>query len=312
MALHQQGEQQNMADSLTNFQYRGVTFPFYIDESKLKSDIRATFPWRESDVIVAGCPKSGTTWLLNALQNMQEFSLMSYGDSTEALYFEWFIANPETLPGITGKLVKQIQAGQLHLKSPRLIRSHLPLHLFPWKQARKENVKIIYVTRNPKDVCVSVYHHLHKMFQGKRSNDWNGTVDKFIKGRTFYGPWLQHVIDWKKVGIEDNVLHISYEDMQESFRDEIRKVGKFLQVSLSSEDVDRVERACSVDQMRKYIDKYFILDRAIFKGDSGDFVRKGIVGDWKNNFLVAQNEIFDKEIVGKLEEKGIFLKYQIL
>ncbi|XP_077996001.1 sulfotransferase 2A8-like [Glandiceps talaboti] len=147
------------------------------------------------------------------------------------------------------------------------------------------------------------------MYHGKGSVDWKGTLNEFMNGRTIYGPWLQHIIGWKKVGIEDNVLHLSYENMQECFRDAVRKLGTFLQVNLSDEEIDKIEKFCAVDKMRKSIHKNLILDDAVFKGEAHEFIRKGIVGDWKNHFLVAQNEVFDKEIVAKLEEEGIFMKY---
>ena len=44
--------------------------------------------------------------------------------------------------------------------SPRYIRTHLPFDLLP-KQIRtgEKKPKIIYIARNPKDACISYYHH---------------------------------------------------------------------------------------------------------------------------------------------------------
>lgn len=48
--------------------------------------------------------------------------------------------------------------------SPRFIKTHLPFHLLP-RQIRtgERRPRIIYVARNPKDTCVSYYHHCRLM-----------------------------------------------------------------------------------------------------------------------------------------------------
>lgn len=62
------------------------------------------------------------------------------------------------------------------LPSPRFIKTHLPFHLLPLQlRTQKKEAKIIYVTRNPKDACISFYHH-HKMFEG-----YKGEFEKFCE-----------------------------------------------------------------------------------------------------------------------------------
>ncbi|XP_077996529.1 sulfotransferase 1B1-like [Glandiceps talaboti] len=206
---------------LVTFQYRDVWFPSFMDEQKVKSDLVGDFSWRQSDVVVIGYPKSGSTWVSNILQNIQDFGLVSRGNR---------------------------------------------------KQARASNVKIIYVTRNPKDVCVSLYHFNKKIQHGKMALEWNKTVEEFTKGRI---PFNRSMVATCH-SMEDN---------------------------LSDQDIQRIKMACSVEGMRESIHKYVIHD--------GEFFGKGIVGDWKNHFPVAQNEMFDKEIVSRLEEAGIPMKYEL-
>lgn len=61
-------------------------------------------------------------------------------------------------------------------KSPRTIQSHLPWNLLP-KEIRDglKKPKIIYVARNPKDICVSFYHH-RVLIEG-----YLGTIDEFVE-----------------------------------------------------------------------------------------------------------------------------------
>lgn len=57
-----------------------------------------------------------------------------------------------------------------NLARPRFIKTHLPFNLLP-RQIRTSDKtpKIIHVIRNPKDTCVSYFHHT-KLFEGYRGN----------------------------------------------------------------------------------------------------------------------------------------------
>lgn len=54
--------------------------------------------------------------------------------------------------------------------SPRFIKTHLPFDLLP-RQIRtgEKKPKIIYVARNPKDTCISYFHHC-QVIEGYRGN----------------------------------------------------------------------------------------------------------------------------------------------
>lgn len=60
------------------------------------------------------------------------------------------------------------------MPSPRFIKTHLPFNLLP-KQLRdgEKKPKIVYVARNPKDTCISFYHH-SVLVEG-----FNGTFEEF-------------------------------------------------------------------------------------------------------------------------------------
>ena len=50
---------------------------------------------------------------------------------------------------------------------------------------------------------------------------------------------------------------------------------------------------------------------AIGDTDSRILLRKGVVGDWKNYFTPQQNEIFEKEVLAKLQGSGLEFDYEI-
>ena len=67
------------------------------------------------------------------------------------------------------------------MKSPRMIKTHLPSHLLPG-QIFEKKPKVIYIARNPKDIMVSYYnmHNLDVTLPSYKS--WNDFFDKFIRG----------------------------------------------------------------------------------------------------------------------------------
>jgi len=104
------------------------------------------------------------------LENLNKFSYKTFFHRFEATWD--FIKGsvvrggfrPPTLENITG------------MESPRYVKSHLPLNLLPRQiNTRVKRPQIIYVARNPKDVCVSFYHY-RVLFQG-----YHGTLDDFVQ-----------------------------------------------------------------------------------------------------------------------------------
>jgi hypothetical protein len=61
-------------------------------------------------------------------------------------------------------------------KSPRFVKSHLHFSLLPQQLIDgSTKAKMVYVARNPKDTCVSFFHH-SCMFDGYR-----GSLEEFVE-----------------------------------------------------------------------------------------------------------------------------------
>ena len=75
-----------------------------------------------------------------------------------------------------------------NLPSPRVIKSHLPFEFLPPKLL--DTCKVIYVGRNPKDTCVSYYHH-HLSFNAeyKMEGSFSDFANLFLQGITEYGSY---------------------------------------------------------------------------------------------------------------------------
>ena len=73
------------------------------------------------------------------------------------------------------------------MKDPRLVKTHLPIQMLPTQVQNDQ--KIIYVARNLKDVCVSLYHHMNC------TADFKEFAAAFKSGELAPGNWPGHIKD---------------------------------------------------------------------------------------------------------------------
>ncbi|MGE0385956.1 MAG: sulfotransferase domain-containing protein [Gammaproteobacteria bacterium] len=252
------------------------------------------FPCDSSDVLVTAFPKSGTNWMQIMLAN---------------LYDDW-----GTCAITPHRRVPQLEydapdfeghAMSLAARPPRLMKCHLPADRMPhaWYTERS---KVIYMARNPKDVCVSFRHQLQALGSQVFDGDWPSWVERFAAGRTIYGAWLDHVTGWRRLGPADGVLHVTYEAMRRDPAGTMRRVIEFIGKPVEPGRFERVVEAALFENM-----KASGLAEQINVGVKRDeFMRKGEVGDWKNWFTPAQSALFDTRIDAPLRAAGIALEYE--
>ncbi|XP_012979169.2 sulfotransferase 2A1 [Mesocricetus auratus] len=95
---------------------------------------------------------------------------------------------------------------------------------------------------------------------------------------------------------------MSYEELQRDLRGNIQKVCRFLGKQLNSEQLGSTVKNVSFSVMKDNT----MCNNVTVKNpeDETDFtlplMRKGICGDWKNQFTVAQSEAFDKVYQDKM------------
>nr|ANI86000.1 sulfotransferase [Locusta migratoria migratoria] len=184
---------------------------------------------------------------------------------------------------------------------PRFIKSHLPLELLP-TQIHIVKPKIVYVARNPKDMCVSYYHYC------KLIHNLQGTVeefcDLFLKDRAPVGPVWNHILGFWKKRHEPNILFLKYEEMKRDQKGAIRKTAAFLGKTLTEEQVNQLAEYLSFGNMKK--NPAVNLEPIIAKKNGPEFlnkcdlrfIRKGEIGDWKNHMseeLAAHFDVWTEE-----------------
>ncbi|GFY38134.1 amine sulfotransferase [Trichonephila inaurata madagascariensis] len=98
------------------------------------------------------------------------------------------------------------------------------LEQVPWS----DDAKYIYVARNPKDCCVSFYHHM-KDIPGYQFADgtFEEFFDLFTKGELEFGDFFDHHIPWYNIRTSKNVFFTTFEEMKRDFKSLAIKVAEF-------------------------------------------------------------------------------------
>ncbi|KAK7802637.1 hypothetical protein U0070_020088, partial [Myodes glareolus] len=118
-----------------------------------------------------------------------------------------------------------------------------------------------------------------------------------------YGSWFEHTRDWLSMRERENFLLLSYEEMKKDTRKTIEKICDFLGKKLETEELDLVLKHSSFQAMNENNMSNFSLIPQDVVTNGLKLLRKGITGDWKNHFTVAQAEVFDKVFQEKMYDK---------
>ena len=248
------------------------------------------FDYRVDDVWLSSYPRSGTAWTYEVL-----YAILYEGNIAALQQAQSEGKILKFLPieiGSAAGVSERITTWQA-LLSPRVIPTHVPCRLYP-QTVLERHCKRVYVVRNPKDVAVSFYHHhrSHKAL-GQYQGTWDDFFECFLNGHVIYGSWFEHTLGWW-ANIQEsanNVLVLHYEDMQQDLATHIRRLGTFLGRHLSPQAVAAIADYASFESMsvNPFTNRAGnpMMDFSIAR-----FLRKGIVGDWKNHFTAEQDARF--------------------
>uniref|UniRef100_A0AAV2JP22 Sulfotransferase n=1 Tax=Knipowitschia caucasica TaxID=637954 RepID=A0AAV2JP22_KNICA len=240
------------------------------------------FHIRDDDVFLVTFPKSGTIWT-------QQIIISIYKLCGE---LEDGPNNKAQMPWLE---LKQNQFDHSTRASPRLFTCHLLPTTMPPGVTHKR-VKVVYVRRNPKDNLVSSYNFVYA------DHSFEDFLDKYLEGNLesnfWFSSWFDHVRQWNSVGDQYDILYLTYEDMILDLKGAVVKICEFLGKTLSDADINKVVQKSTFETMKKDSKANYITFIPGFE-TTGEFMRKGRIGDWKNKLTVAQSERVD----GVLKEK---------
>lgn len=295
---------------------RGVFHPPFIQEDALEAQ-RSKLTFRPTDIFVTTYSKCGTTLteqivclLLNGgrsegLNPLDKNTLDKHSGAVGKIWVERAVVDGLGIENnelssqptqndsdgkLTGEMKTRMSVEEFNaVPSPRLLKTHEPVKLF---LDRRQVAKVLYVTRNPFDACVSCYYHPKKGLSPQSLGmPFEGFAKLWLSELMEFGGWIQHTNGWWKEHQrrKDTMLWMSYEELVREPLDSIRKIASFIGVDTTADStlVQRVADGCKFDNVKK---------RAQASLDSGaqgsiDHLRLGKVGDWRNHF---SKELYDE------------------
>ncbi|KAK0593143.1 hypothetical protein LWI29_031759 [Acer saccharum] len=292
-------------ESFDLYKFQGFWYPGFILSGVLGA--QSHFEARSNDVILASFPKTGTTWL-KALcscilqehdhDHDDQLSLKNPHALVRTLEYDLF-KDDVTLPDIDLST----------MPSPRLFHTHMAYSHLPDSVLKNPDCKIVYITRNPKDVFVSNWHFFN-------SDSWRTSpepypmekvLDEVCKGHQFCGPFFDHVLEFwfESLKMPEKILFLKYEEMKRDPKGELKKLAAFLGRPFSNEEqVEKVLWRSSFDRLKNLeVNK----NGVVFDLELSNklFFRRGIVGDWKNYFTDEMKKKLDEISCMKLEGSGL-------
>ncbi|XP_017071857.1 luciferin sulfotransferase-like [Drosophila eugracilis] len=260
------------------------------------------FETKENDVFVVTFMKSGTTWmqelawlLLNDLDFERAKGSYPFHRSP---FLEYTLVNP-----VVG--MDSIDLCNKVVGNSRLLKTHLPAQLLPrqiWKQKRK----IIYVARNPKDVVISSYHQMIGLCFWESSLD--EFVDQYLKDKILYTSQWAHIIDFYRMRNEENIFFVTYEEMSQDLEDVIKRLSVFLGCKdLTDLEVRKLLNHLSFKNIKgsKFGDPTSHIRTVRKTTEDFQFLRRGIVGSYKDELSPEQQDKINKWTTSFLKEYGI-------
>lgn len=264
---------------------------------------------RDDDILLASSMKTGTTWLkalIPSIMNANAQSVMGKDKDNDDESLDPLIRNhPNVLiPSLEVQIFAQDSTYNISdMPSPRLFRTHVPYSALP-ESVKSSQCKIVYITRDPKDTFVSLWHFINS----ERTREQGPlpiveTFEEFCNGFHPYGPFHDHVLEYWNESLRrpEKILFLRYEEMKRDPKGEVKKLALFLGRPFEDEDgVEKVLQRCSLERLKSLEVNKVGIDPWIGFPKSSYF-RLGVVGDWKMSLTMDMAEHLDEITRAKLK-----------
>lgn len=238
-------------------------------------------------VLANGAFKSGSTWLREIAMRMVEFAEIPPAYQ-HPRFSHW--VDPKKLKMF---LERADYRGQNYISKGHFYRPQDRTLLLS-----HDEVYVLDIRRDIKDVLVSHYYHLQRQRKIRT---------KFSRYYWTLGRFKAHQIkQYHRIwGVDSPQIYVSsFEQLKTNFEEEVRNIGRFLGLDLSDAKLRWLEEQTTIEQLRKQ-------NREEDKPEGERFFRRGAVGDWKDHF--DEKALEDLQRIKEEGLRGIGLaKYHLL
>jgi len=257
------------------------------------------FEFEEGDVLVDSYQKSGSTWVQEVIWTLRNNPDLDNPMAAVPLYerspyFEGDIILQMTQPEMPKELLLDLVRES---DRPRTIKSHLSFDLL--SPTLLEKAKVVYLVRDPRDVCVSQYYH-DRLF---KNQSFKGTFDQFVEIMLsdvhIFGPYWTSVKEAWRRRDHPNLLIMSYDRLKADSRNQIKRLADFVGAKVTDEQLEKVVHHTSFAQMKGREDNVItahqkdkLMNLDVAAQDGGLFFKKGESGRHKEALTQAHQQRF--------------------
>lgn len=241
---------------------------------RLAKSLTPTDQFQESDVFIAGYPKSGNTWMqLLVASLVYRLDPMAATDS------------------LVQDLVPDIHS-RSHYKRYAAVTC-FKTHSLPQSEYRK----VISIIRDGRDVLCS-----YRSFNNALGE--TAGFDEMIDGNVElpFGSWKEHVLAWNSNPYGADILRVRYEDLKQDCVGELQRIVDFLGLKRSREELSQIDKATRVEKMQQR-EAAFGWDNDVWPTDR-KFVRRGISGGYQDELTEEQIKRFNAINGDALDQLG--------
>ena len=273
----------------------------------LDSRVWNAFPFRPNDVIVATYPKSGTTWMQQIVLQILSKGKLEIPLHTISPWLDSRIGMERHLAMLSGQ------------KHRRFIKSHLPLNALQYRP----RPKYIYVARDGRDACFSLYNHLANAtdFYFNMYNNMPGRIGPPLmrpgpEVRDFFRQWLadsdrpdssywEHIRSWWDGRNVPNIMLVHYADLKRDLDGQLRRIASFLGNVVPDEAWPVIADHCSFDYMKSHANLFIEAPELIFKGGAQAVINKGFNGRWRDVLTSEDIAAYEQTARAQLSEECV-------